>query len=213
MTAKENLISAVAEGRTEDAEAGARQALSEGLDVHALVQELTAAMREVGARFERLEIFLPEMMASAEAMMAAMEVLRPALEGGAGDAARATVVMGTTRGDMHEIGKNIVGVMLKANGFQVVDLGPNVDPLVFIKRAAEAGAAVVGISTLMTTTMPAAREVIELMKEYGVRDRYKVMVGGAPTSAAWAKEIGADGWAEDAAGAAALAMELVGGGR
>ncbi|MDN5344158.1 MAG: dimethylamine corrinoid protein [Clostridia bacterium] len=188
----------------------AKELLAEGADLDAVIKEMTNEMREVGKRFETFEIFLPEMMMAAEAMMAVMDVFGPHLVEGSGVASRGTVLIGAPRGDMHEIGKNIVKLMLKANGFQIIDLGPNVDPLEFIKRAEEAKADVIAISTLMTTTMPGATQVIQLLNDKGIRDKYKVIVGGAPTNPDWAKQIGADGWAEDASKATELVEKLLG---
>jgi trimethylamine corrinoid protein len=149
------------------------------------------------------------MMMAAEGMMAAMDVYAPLLEQMGGITDRGTVVIGSPKGDMHEIGKNIVKLVLRANGFKVVDLGPNVDAAEFIKQAEEARAAIIAISALMTTTMPGAKQVVEILNDKGVRGQYKVIVGGAPTTSDWAEQIGADGWAEDAPKAVELVEKLI----
>lgn len=164
-----------------------------GADLRAVIAELAAEMEEVGRRFEEMEIFTPEL-----ARGTAAEV-------------KGTVVVGTARGDMHQIGKDLVALFLKIAGFEVVDLGTDVDPLDFIHEAERANADIIGISSLMTTTMPGATEVITLLKDKGMRERFKVVVGGAPTSQEWADKIGADGWAEDSGGAIDVIKELTAG--
>lgn len=206
----DKLIQAVVEGDKDSAGILAKEAVVSGVDLESLVEKLTDAMRVVGDKFERFEIFLPEMMQSADAMMAAMDVIGPKLAEGGNVRKKGTVVIGSAAGDMHEIGKDIVITVLKANGFEIVDLGADVDPLEFVTKAKEAQADIIGISALMTTTMPGAAEVIELLKENGLRDKVKVMVGGAPTTQEWADSIGADGWAENASQAAELAEKLIG---
>lgn len=209
MSAKEELLRAVEEGEQDRAVSLVQELLEAGEQPAELVEELTRALRRVGERFERFELFLPEMMMAADAMTAVMAVLGPRL-GAAGQAtSRGKVVIGSAKGDLHEIGKDIVITMLKANGFEVVDLGRDVDALQFLKAAEEVNADIIGISTLMTTTMPGAAAVIKLLEDRGVRSRYRVMVGGAPTNAEWASEIGADGWAPDAVQAVTLAEQLV----
>ncbi len=201
----ERLVTAVQEGEDGRAAALAEEVLKEGLDLEMVVERLTEGMREVGNRFERMEIFLPEMMLAARAMQRAMQVLEPGLAKGAKvREKKGTVVIGTVEGDLHEIGKNIVITMLRVNGFEVHDLGADVNALEFIKKAEEVGADVIGASALMTTTMPAQREIIELLKEMGLREKYHVTVGGAPVTEAWAREIGADSWGENAAKAVAI---------
>ena len=201
----ERLVTAIQEGEDERAAALAEEVLKKGLDLEMVVERLTEGMREVGNRFERMEIFLPEMMLAARAMQRAMQVLEPELAKGAKvREKKGTVVIGTVEGDLHEIGKNIVITMLRAQGFEVYDLGADVNALEFIKKAEEVGADIIGASALMTTTMPAQREIIELLKEMGLREKYHVTVGGAPVTEAWAREIGADSWGENAAKAAAI---------
>ncbi|MFW9903261.1 MAG: B12-binding domain-containing protein [Candidatus Thorarchaeota archaeon] len=171
---------------------------------------LSPTMEEVGDKFDRMDIFLPELMGAAEAMQAATVVLtkhiqstteRPMTKG--------KVVLGTVHGDIHEIGKNIVKIMLEVSGFEVFDLGKDVPSMQFIEKAGEVGADMIALSALMTTTMVSQKEVIELLKALGKRDDYIVIVGGAPTTAQWKEEIGADGWAETAVQAAKLATDLL----
>ena len=192
----------------------ADQALEAGLDPLVAIDEgYVPGLRHVGDLFATGEMFLPEMMLAARAMQEAVKVLEPEM------ARRATqrrvvgrVVLGTVQGDIHEIGKNLVGMMLQANGFEVHDLGVDVPVGRFAEKATEVGADVVGISALLTTTMTGQRGVVQALEEAGLRPRVRVMVGGAPVTRGWAEEIGADGYSEDAVGAVALARQLVGAG-
>jgi trimethylamine corrinoid protein len=189
----ETLVEAVTNGEDEEAEALARRAMAEKMDPLKVVDGLTEAIREVGDRFERMEVFLPEMMLAAKAMQKALEPIAPYLEEHKIEReGKGTVVVGTVEGDIHEIGKSIVGLLLEVNGYTVHDLGPDVNALDFIKKAQELGADVIGASALMTTTMPGQQEIMEL------REQFHVIVGGTPVTAAWAEEIGADSWAENA---------------
>ncbi len=195
----ESLIQAVQDGEDEDAQTLAQQAMAEKMEPLAVVDALTDAIREVGDRFERMEIFLPEMMMAAKAMQKALEPVGPYLDQVKEQRpSKGTVVMGTVEGDIHEIGKSIVALLLEVNGYTVHDLGPDVNALSFIKKAQEVQADVIGASALMTTTMPGQQEIIELLRDMGLRDRFVVMVGGTPVTDAWAEEIGADSWAENA---------------
>jgi trimethylamine corrinoid protein len=167
-------------------------------------------MHDVGEQFARGQMYLPDMMASAEAMRAAMAVLDPELKKQGAERPKAgIVVLGTTKGDIHEIGKTLVGTLLTANGFQVHDLGVDVSGETFAAKAKEVGADIVGISALLTTTMRNQKTVIEALVQSGLRAQLKVMVGGAPVTRRWADEIGADGYAKDAMSAVALARELM----
>jgi len=193
------LVQAVQEGEDEEALALAQQAMAEKMDPLQAVDALTEAIREVGDRFERMEVFLPEMMLAAQAMQKALEPITPYLEERKAQRKRkGTVVLGTVEGDIHEIGKSIVALLLEVNGYVVHDLGPDVNALDFIKRAQEVEADVIGASALMTTTMPGQQEIVALLKDMGLRERFLVMVGGTPVTDAWAEEIGADAWAENA---------------
>lgn len=209
MTTVDELVGAVQAGDAAQAAELAAAALAGGAEATALVESLSATMRAVGDRFGTGEIFLPELMLSARAMQKAMDVIQPALLDSAGSAPKQGVmVLGTVRGDVHEIGKDIAITMLRASGFEVVDLGRDVDPLDFIKRAEEVKADIIGASALMTTTMPAQKELVDILVAKGLRDKYHVILGGAPVTAEWVAETGADSWGEDA-GKAVKTLEAV----
>lgn len=194
------LVEAVQGGERERAADHARVLVEEGTDVGQVIAALTEGMREIGDQFARMEIFLPEMMKAARAMQGAMAEIEPALEAvGSGKERKGTVVIGTVAGDMHEIGKDIVITMLDVHGFEVHDLGIDVNALDFIHKAEEVNADVIGASALMTTTMPAQREIVELLKEKGLREKYHVIFGGAPVTPEWVEACGADSWGENAA--------------
>ena len=211
MESIEKLVQAVMEGEDDVAAEAAQEILDQGQDLQEVIGRLTETMRILGKQFEEFEIFLPEMILSADAMTSAMDLFNPVLVAGGNKTNKGTVVLGSAPGDMHEIGKNIVKTVLIADGFEVVDLGKNVEIMEFVNKAEETKADIIGISALMTTTMPGATDVINLLKEKGIRDNHKVMVGGAPTNPDWAKDIGADGWSNSAAEAVVLANNLVGG--
>jgi trimethylamine corrinoid protein len=199
MSTVDELVSAVQAGNAPLAAELAQRALDEGAEATAMVDSLSAAMRAVGDRFGTGEIFLPELMLSARAMQKAMDVIQPVLLDSASAAGKQGVmVLGTVRGDVHEIGKDIAITMLRASGFEVHDLGRDVDPLDFIKRAEELHADIIGASALMTTTMPAQKELVDILVAKGMRDKYHVILGGAPVTAEWVAETGADSWGEDA---------------
>jgi len=185
-----------------------RQALAEGVGAEKVLKEgLIAGMEEVGEAFKRSEIYVPEVLIAARAMKMALEVLGPKLAE-AGVKPLGTVVIGTVQGDLHDIGKNLVAMMLKGAGFQVVDLGTDVKPGRFLEAAAEHGAKLAGMSALLTTTMPNMEKTIGAFREAG--GAVKVMIGGAPVTQEYANKIGADGWAADAATAVDLAKRLMG---
>ena len=205
----EELKQAVVDGEAEDAVTLARQALDEGVDPLACITEgLTKGIQEVGELFASGEYFLPELIIGADAMKAAMDILEPALTGDQKREVVATVVLGTVEGDLHEIGKTLVGTMLTANGFNVVDIGVDKPPSAFIDAVKENDATIIGASALLTTTMLQQKKLIEALKEAGLREKVKVMVGGAPVTDNFAKEIGADGYAEDAISAVDTAFRL-----
>jgi methanogenic corrinoid protein MtbC1 len=209
----EKLCQAVENGAQEEAEQIAKDLLNQTFDAKATIDRLVAKMQKVGDRFSRLEIFLPEMMQVGQTMAAAMRILGPKLSlspAAAQVAKKGKVVLGTVKGDLHEIGKNIVKLMLEAMGFEVKDLGYDVDPLNFIKEAESTGADFIAASALMTTTMPHQKEIIDLLKDRGLRSKYKVVIGGAPTTQAWADEIGADLYCYDAGTAPKLMVKLLG---
>ena len=200
---------AVIQGDDKAALAITEKAIAEGADPLMLVNEyMIPAMDEVGRRFENNEYFVPELLISARAMKAALEILRPLLLQG-GQEPLARVAIGTVKGDLHDIGKNLVASMLEGGGFEVIDLGVNVSPEQFVQAVREKGAKLVAMSALLTTTMPSMKQTIEALKEAGVRDQVKVLVGGAPLTQKFADEIGADGYSETAPAAVALARAQI----
>lgn len=199
MSSLDNLVDAVKRGVHDDALTACDAVLGDGVEPRRIIDALTESMRKVGDQFARFEIFLPGLMLSARAMMAVMDRVRGTMDADTSAGTKiGTVVLGTVRGDMHEIGKDIVKVLLKVRGFEVHDLGFDVDPLDFVRKAEEVKADIIGISSLMTTTMPGQQEVIRLLEDKGVRDRYHVTVGGAPVTRSWVEECGADSWGENA---------------
>ncbi len=189
------------------------EALQKGMTPSDIIENgMALGMREVGERFARYEIYLPEMMLAAEAWENAMKLLEPKLlEVGAARKVVGRVVLGTVRGDVHSIGKNIVGAMLKMSGFEVFDLGVDVAASAFVAKAEEVGADIIAASALMSTTIPQQKNIIEHLKARGVRNEYCVLVGGGSTSQDWADKIGADGYGRTAGDAAALALKAVSG--
>lgn len=187
------------------------EALEAGLDPSDLIEkEMSPAMKEIGERFARYEIYLPEMMMSAEAWEWAMQALEPKLlEGGKKQKNVGKVVLGTVAGDIHSIGKNIVGAMLTTVGFEVHDLGIDVPASRFVSKAEEVKADVIAISALMSTTMPQQKNVIDHLKARDIRNNYTVLVGGGSTSEEWANQIEADAYGKTAGDAVALALEAV----
>ena len=205
----EQLAKHVIDGQTDPARAVTRKLLDDDVAPETVLnQALTPAMDRVGELYETQEYFLPEMMASAQAMQAAMALLRPMLTKSKTKPA-ATAVLGTVKGDLHDIGKNVVGMMLEGAGLQVIDLGPDVAPETFMEAVKEHDPDIVGMSALLTTTQPMMRTTIEVLKEAGVRDRVKVIIGGPPTNPAFAQEIGADGYAPDASRAVRKVRSLL----
>jgi len=201
----------IIEGAAEHAADLALRALAQGVPpLEAIDQGFVPGMTEVGEQFAQRRMFLPDMLASAEAMKAAMAVLEPELKRhGEERPSAGTVVLGTTKGDIHEIGKTLVGTLLTANGFKVHDLGVDVASQQFALKARELEADVIGISALLTTTMRGQKAVVEELQRAGLRSSVKIIVGGAPVTRKWAEEIGADGYAKDAVGAVALVRSLV----
>jgi corrinoid protein of di/trimethylamine methyltransferase len=203
------LQKAVEAGDKDGAEALARDLVAQGTDPLKIIESLTQLMGVVGEKFSRLEIFLPEMMMAGAAMSGVVELLAPQLKAAKKGEPRGRIVLGTVMGDLHEIGKNIVKLMLETQFFEIRDLGVNVDPVNFIKEAEASGAQVIGASSLMTTTMPHQKEIINLLKDKGLRAKYKVVVGGAPVNQNWAREIGADLYCPDAGSAPRTIAELL----
>ncbi len=203
------LKQAIIDGDAAASKSLTEQALSEQIDPHELLQNiLIPAMDQVGCYFEEEEYFIPEMLLSARAMKESMGLLRPILaEGGAESIG--TAVIGTVKGDLHDIGKNLVATMLEGGGFDVVDLGVDVSPEQFIEAIEKHNAKLVCLSTLLTTTMPAVKTTLEAFRKMGIRERVKVMIGGAPITQNFADQIGADGYGENARSAVMRARELV----
>jgi len=206
----EKLKQAVIDGEPEDAEALAKQALEQGVDPLSCINEgLTPGIQRVGELFSEGEYYLPELIIGADAMKSALDILEPQLLADQKREVVGKVVIGTVEGDLHEIGKTLVATMLTANGFQVFDIGVDQKPEQFIKAINENQADIVGASALLTTTMLQQKSLIQALQEAGVRDRVKVMVGGAPVTKSYAEEIGADGYAEDAISAVNMAFRLI----
>jgi corrinoid protein of di/trimethylamine methyltransferase len=204
------LRQAVIDGEPEQAEEWAKQALAQGLDALACINEgLTPGINRVGELFATGDFFLPDLVLGGDAMKAALAILEPVLVGNQKRETAGRVVLGTVEGDIHEIGKTLVGIMLAANGFDVTDIGADKSAAEFVSAVKEKGATLLGASALLTTTMPEQQRIIQALEEAGIRDRVKVMVGGAPISQSWADEIGADGYAANAMSAVELAFRLV----
>lgn len=201
----------IIDGAPDTASTLAQQAVTGGVaPIDAINNGYVPGMHHVGEQFARGQMFLPDMMASAEAMRAAMAVLDPELRKlGTQRPMAGVVVLGTTKGDIHEIGKILVGTMLTAHGFRVHDLGVDVSGEKFAAKVSELNADIVGVSALLTTTMRNQKTVVEALEKAGLRSQVKVMVGGAPVTRRWAEEIGADGYAKDAMSAVALARQLM----
>jgi 5-methyltetrahydrofolate--homocysteine methyltransferase len=205
----EKLHEAVIEGDWKAAAAVTQAAIAAGVAPLTIVTEcLVPAMDEVGRRFECEEYFVPEMLLSARAMKASMEIVRPLLAA-AGAEPVGRVVIGTVKGDLHDIGKNLVASMLEGGGFEVIDLGADVAPERFIEAATTRNANLVALSALLTVTMPSMKTTIDAFQTAGLREKVKIMVGGAPVTQRYADSIGADGYSESAGGAVALARKLV----
>jgi len=200
----------VVSGELPRVERAVRAALAEGMAARQILDEtLIPAMSEVGRLFEEQQYFLPELIVAGKAMQAGVTLLRPELVDAGTDAAVGKVLLGPVEGDLHDIGKNLVGMMLEGAGFEVVDIGVDAPVAKFVE-AAKAGVDIVGISALLTGTMPAMKRVVEAIGQAGLRPKIKVIVGGAPVTQDYADAIGADGYAPDAASAVRLAKRLVG---
>ena len=198
----------VVDGQIAEVEAGVRAALDSGVDPKEILdQALIAAIEEVGRLYEAGEFFIPEMLVAAHAMKGGMKILKPYLVR-AEVKSVCKVGLGTVKGDLHDIGKNLVAMMLEGSGFEVIDLGVDVAPEIFVK-AAQNGVQIIGLSALLTTTMGNMQTTIEALKTAGLRDKVKVIIGGAPLSQEYANQIGADGYAADASSASRLVRQLI----
>lgn len=196
-------------GKVKQIKALVQQALDQGEDPRAILNEgLLEGMSVIGGRFKREEIFVPDVLISARTMSMGLSVLEPKLVE-VGNQAIGKIVLGTVKGDLHDIGKNLVAMMFKGAGFEVIDLGVDVEAEAYLEKAEEVGADIIGMSALLSTTMPAMKELMELLEEKGLRDKYIVMIGGAPITDEFAKEIGADYYTPDAASAAEIGKKCV----
>jgi len=205
------LYEAVIAGDTKTAVAVTQQAIAEKMNPAPLISDaMIPAMAEVGRLFECEEYFVPELLLSARAMKAALELLRPLLAE-TGVKPTGKVVIGTVKGDLHDIGKNLVASMLEGGGFEVTDLGVDVSPEKFIAAVQEKRAQIICLSALLTVTVPSMRTTIEALKQAGIRDQVKVLIGGAPVTAEYAREIGADGYGENASVAVTIARQICAG--
>lgn len=208
----EVMAQSVIDGEVEDATLLARQSLEMGINpLDSINKGFVKGLDHVGEGYGCGELFLPDLVLAAEAMKGAISVLEPALEKqGSARQVLGKVVIGTVEGDIHDIGKTLVATMLSASGFQVYDLGVDVPVAKLAEKAREVNADIVGVSSLLTTTMLKQRDVVEALEDIGLRQRVKVLVGGAPVTQSWADEIGADGYSEDAISAVNLAKKLLG---
>ncbi len=205
-TMAESLIA----GKVDEVSSLTKEALEGGLSPQDILEQgLLAGMDVVGQRFKANEMFIPEVLRCAKCMHGAMEILRPLLVA-SGVKTAGTLVIGTVKGDLHDIGKNLVGMMFEGAGFKVIDLGIDQEPQAFVDALKDHKAELFGMSALLTTTMPKMGETINAIKEAGIRDQIKIMIGGAPVTAEFAKEIGADAYASNAASAVDTGKELLG---
>ena len=211
MALNQDLYDAILNGNARKAHAATAEALAAGASPMELIQgSMVPAMNEVGRLFECEEYFVPELLLAGRAMKSAMELLKPLLSE-SGQRLSVRVVIGTVKGDLHDIGKNIVASMLEGSGFEVIDLGSDVSPENFVAAVEERKPQVVCMSALLTVTMPAMKLTIDALKTAGLRTRVKVLIGGAPVTQQYANEIGADGYSENASGAVGLVKNLLAG--
>ncbi len=203
------IYQSIVEGNAAEVEAGVRAALAAGIPADEILNKgLIAAMDEVGRQYEEGDLFVPEMLIAARAMQAGLKILKPELAKSDIKAA-GKVAIGTVKGDLHDIGKNLVAMMLEGAGFEVHDLGVDVTPEAFVK-AAQSGIQLIGMSALLTTTMSNMEVTVQALKNAGLRDSVKIMIGGAPVTQDYATKIGADGFAADASSATRVARQLLG---
>lgn len=203
------LYDAIVEGNANKAKSLTTDALAEGMDPQEILNKyMIPAMDEVGRLFEINEYFVPELLIAARAMKGCLAILKPKLTA-TGAKPIGKVAIGTVKGDLHDIGKNLVAAMLEGGGFEIIDLGVDVTPEKFVNAVKEKGADIIALSALLTTTMPSMKTTVEGLKEAGVRSQVKVIIGGAPVTQKYADEIGADGYSDNASSAVALARRLV----
>ena len=208
---RERLIEALQEGEDDVAEAVALEALAANVDPLALIQEvMIPTLEQIGVLFQEGEIFVPELLLSGRAAARVSKHMEKAIENqGLAGATAGVVVLGTVKGDIHDIGKNIVATMFRAHGFKVIDLGRDVAPSAFVDAAVENNADLIGLSSLMTTTRPNIKNTIALFTELNLRERFKIIVGGGSVTRDWAASVGADGYSEDAVSAVELGKQLL----
>jgi corrinoid protein of di/trimethylamine methyltransferase len=211
MTDLNLLYDAILKGKSKSAVEVTNLALVDNAEPKALIDEyMIKAMSEVGRRFENQEIFVPELLMAGRAMKAALNILQPIMKSSGEKTSIGKIVIGTVKGDLHDIGKNLVASMLEGCGFEVIDIGIDMDSEKFVEAVREHNADVLGLSALLTTTMPYMKTVIDALRDAGLRDKIKIIVGGAPVSAGFAVEIGADGYSETANSAVATVKDLLG---
>jgi methanogenic corrinoid protein MtbC1 len=203
----QDIFNAVMAFNEEGVKANTQSELDAGTNIQNILNDgLIAAMDEVGEKFSAGELYVPEMLMAAQVMKGGLEILKPLLVSGQ-SSSKGTVVIGTVKGDLHDIGKNLVAMMMEGAGFEVADIGVDVESDVFVKTASEKGADAIALSALLTTTMPAMEETVKAVKEAGIK--VKTIIGGAPVTQAFADQIGADGYSADAPGAVRLVKQLV----
>ena len=203
------IADAVVEMEEDTVEELAQQSLTAGIDAYETIDlGLAKGMERAGQLFDEEEYFVPELLMCSDAMNVGIDVLKPHLKS-ENVSKKGKVVIGVVEGDTHDIGKNLVRLMMETGGFEVLDLGRDIPPAEFVSKAEEYGADIIGIATLMTTTMPGMKEVVDILANKGIRDKFKVIVGGGPISPAFAKKIGADGYARNAADAVKVAEKLL----
>lgn len=203
------IYEAILTGRAKEAASLVQEAVNNGQDPQGLLDnEMIPAMDEIGRRFESNEVFVPELLIAGRAMSGALKIIKPLLAQGGGKPA-GRIILGTVEGDLHDIGKNLVGAMLEGGGFEVVDLGVNVPSQRFVEAIDESDNQILAMSALLTTTMGAMRDTISAVEESGLRNRVKIIVGGAPVTQSFADEIKADGYGDNANSAVTLARQLV----
>ncbi len=208
MSTLDDISAFLQKGRANEIKTAVQKAIDEGIDAKTILEEgLMAGMNIIGGKFKRNEVYVPEVLIAARAMNAGLEPLKPRLVS-AGVESKGTVVIGTVKGDLHDIGKNLVASMLEGGGFEVTDLGVDVSPERFITAVREKAAHIVCLSALLTVTVPSMKSTIEALKQAGLRDQVKVLVGGAPMTADYAREIGADAYGENASVAVSVARRI-----